>query len=94
MGIQKRTVMRVFFVAELVLFAWFYQYGVSGMHHIEQLYEENKQCEQKIQVLSAEIAQKERELTSWQNDSFYKEQLAREQLHMAKEGEEIYLVAR
>lgn len=94
MGIRKRIIMRIAFAIELVLFAWFYQYGVYGMHYIHQLCEENRVCEQKIDALVSHIAQKEQELVSWQTEPFYKEQLAREQLHMARDGEEIYVMTR
>ena len=92
--IRKRTIMRVVFTVEVVLFGWFYYYGVGGMRDIAQLHEENSGLEQQIARAHQEIALKEQELSSWKSDPFYKEKLAREQLHMAKEGEEIYLVGR
>ncbi|TET34105.1 hypothetical protein E3J61_03220 [Candidatus Dependentiae bacterium] len=92
--IQKRTIMRIVFTVEVLLFSWFYYYGMCGMREIYQLQAENKLFEQQIVVAHHEIGMKEEELHAWGSDPFYKEKLAREQLHMAKEGEEIYLVSR
>ena len=92
--IQKRTMMRIAFTVEVLLFCWFYQYGMCGMREIGQLQDENRLFAQQITVANAEITRKEQELGAWESDPFYKEKLAREQLHMAKEGEEIYLVNR
>jgi len=94
MIIQKRTIMRISFMVEIIVFSWFYYYGVGGIQEIYQLQEENKSFEQRIVITQQAIEQKQEELAAWQSDSFYKEKLAREQLHMAKEGEEIYLVGR
>ncbi len=92
--IQKRTMMRIAFTVEVILFSWFYYYGMCGMREISQLQGENRAFEQQIAVAHQEIKKKKQELVAWQSDPFYKEKLAREQLHMAKEGEEIYLVDR
>ncbi len=90
--IQKRMVMRILFTVEVILFGWFYYYGMCGMCEISQLQVDNSVLEQQIAVVHHEIERKEQELCAWGSDSFYKEKLAREQLHMAKEGEEIYLI--
>lgn len=90
--IQKRMVMRVLFTVEVILFGWFYYYGMCGMREIAQLQDENRTFEQQIVLAHHEIEMKEQELSAWGSDPFYKEKLAREQLHMAKDGEEIYLV--
>ena len=92
--IQKRTIMRIAFTVEVILFGWFYYYGMCGMREIYLLQTENSAFEQQIAVAHHEIEMKKDELVAWQSDPFYKEKLAREQLHMAKEGEEIYLVTR
>ncbi len=88
---QKRIILRLIFMLEVLVFGWFYYYGVCGMKDIYQLQQENEQIEQQIQMVQNEIVARECEVAAWQTDPFYKEKLAREQLHMAKEGEEIYL---
>lgn len=90
--IRKRTVMRIAFSAEVLFFSWFYYYGVCGIRDIERLHIENQQFDAKIEAINREIACKKQECVAWQTDPFYREKLAREQLHMAREGEEIYLV--
>jgi cell division protein FtsB len=85
--------MRIAFTIEVILFSCFYYYGMCGMRDIYQLQDENSALEQQIAVAHHEIELKEQELHAWGSDPFYKEKLAREQLHMAKEGEEIYLLS-
>ena len=41
--------------------------------------------------LKNEIAQLEKEMYAWQTDDFYKEKIAREQLQMARKGDELVL---
>lgn len=89
---KKRIMLRFVFMLEVLVFGWFYYYGVCGMNEIYQIQKENKQIEQQIQVVQNEIAVRTQEVKAWKTDPFYKEKLAREQLHMAKEGEEIYLL--
>lgn len=90
-ALQKRVVLRALFIVEAVLFCSFYYYGSSGMREIHQLQRENEHIEEAIVFVQRDIKECDRELTMRYNDPFYKEKIAREQLHMARDGEEIYL---
>jgi len=81
----------MFFINEILFFSFFYYYGAQGMHAVFVLQKENMGVEQQVLEIKKEIAQLHDEITVWETDSFYKEKLAREQLNMAKSGEEIYL---
>jgi hypothetical protein len=39
-----------------------------------------------------EIEQLEQEIYAWQTDDFYKEKVAREQLQMARKGDELFYI--
>lgn len=88
---QKRTVLHGLFLIEVALVCWFYYYGASGIREIHHLQQENKRIEENIAFVQRDITECERELIVRHNDPFYKEKIAREQLHMARDGEEIYL---
>ena len=91
---KKRTMLRLLFSAELFVFAWFYYYGSHGLHTVYDLREENVTLEHEIVAMKDALTAQEAEVVCWQTDPFYKEKLAREQLHMAKEGEQVYLYER
>jgi cell division protein FtsB len=48
--------------------------------------------EQDILVLKKEVQDLQEELVAWQTDPFYKEKVAREQLQMARPGEELFYI--
>ncbi len=90
MNIRKRTVLRFFFAGEMVAFAWMYLFSAQGMKAVVELRRENNVIEQSINETQREIVACERELCTWQKNSFYKEKIAREQLQMARTNEEVY----
>ena len=90
--LRKRTMMRLAFVIEVIIFGWFYQYGVGGMGEIGKLQQDNETMERHIGTMQHDIVVRTTELEGWMRDPFHKEKLAREQIHMAREGEEIYLL--
>lgn len=86
----KRLLLRAFFVGEIGAFAYFYIFSAQGMVSILQLREENKICQESIVRARSELVALEHVMETWGNDDFYKERIAREQLQMARQGEEIY----
>lgn len=86
----KKILMRSFFIAELLFFSMAYLFGKHGIRKIRQLRRENYMLDRTIAELSKEVAYLKNECNAWQNDPFYKEKIAREQLQMIKPGEELY----
>ncbi len=82
---------RTFFTIEIALFSLFYYFGAHGLKEVFALKKENRIIDEQIEKVKGEITHLESEILVWQTDSFYKEKLAREKLHMAKKDEEIYL---
>lgn len=89
----KQYVARVFFTAEIFIFAGIYFFGAQGLHAVWQLQHENSKAQQTVSVLQEEVTHLEHELHAWQHHPFYKEKLAREQLQMARPGEQIYYLS-
>ena len=89
---KKRTILRLFFTTEIILFSWFYWYGPHGMQAVAHIVAENYKIEEQIRVVKQKVAELEKLVVAWQTNDFLKEKIAREQLQLAREGEEIYCI--
>lgn len=81
---------KVFFLLELLIFSTVYSLGGQGLQTIYYMSQHNRQLQQDIVNLQHTVTALEQQLQYWQTDDFYKEQLAREQLQMARPQEQIY----
>ncbi len=81
---------KVFFLLELLIFSTVYIFGGQGLQTIYYMSQYNRQLQQDIVNLQQAVTALEQQLQYWQTDDFYKEQLAREQLQMARPQEQIY----
>lgn len=88
----KQTVLRVFFALEVSVFAGVYLFGPNGLQSMVLLERENNDLDHDIERLLAEVSTCENKLVSCKADDFYKEKIAREQLQMAREGDEVFLI--
>ncbi len=88
----KKTALRVFFALEVSVFAGVYLFGPNGLQTMVLLEQENNEQDHEIARLSSEIGICEQKLALCKTDDFYKEKIAREQLQMAREGDEVFLV--
>jgi len=88
----KQRLLQLVLVAEGCLFIYVYLYGGNGFYALQELCNENKQLEQKIEQITEEIVQLEDEITEWGMNDFYKEKVAREQLQMSHKDDEIYYI--
>jgi len=86
----KRTMLRVFFAVEVCVFVGVYLFGPSGLQTMIRLEEENEVLETQLAGLQKEVAAWEQKIVLWQSDDFFKEKIAREQLQMARTGDEIF----
>lgn len=92
MVITKRHMLRIFFMFEIVVFAGIYFFSAQGLQVLQGMQKENELVYEKITYLNNEIAVLEEEVSEWENNSFYKEKIAREELQMAKKGDEVYFL--
>lgn len=86
----KRTMLRIFFAVEVCVFVGVYLFGPSGLQAMRQLKQENQQLDAEIVQMQQEISDWEQKIALWESDDFYKEKVAREQLQMARVGDEIF----
>ena len=89
----KRLVLRIFLVAEVFAFLFFYFFSASGRQSITLRVQENESLCKEIIALEQELVHLEKEIELWENNPFFKLRVAREQLHMARPTDEVYVFA-
>ena len=92
MKIYKRTIVRLFFVVEVMVFVGVYLFGGNGVQYLRRLKDENQNLKNEVLQIQAEVKVIEQQIASWKADDFYKEKIAREKLQMARKGDEIYFI--
>lgn len=91
MRLYKKTMVKIFFVIEIIVFIGVYLYGGNGLEHLNRLEYENQKLEYEVVELKNELAALQKDLKDWNTD-FKKEQFARENLQLAKKGDKIYFL--
>ena len=86
----KKTIIKTCLAIELVLFAWYYIFGLQGILEIRHQKKEIEILEQKIAEAHERTNTIQHDITQWNSHSFFKEKYAREQLQMARPKDEIY----
>lgn len=86
----KKIILRIFLISEIFIFGYFHIYGTHGWKVLQLYKKQNDDLLQKIHYFEKEISKLEDQLYDWETNSFYKEKIAREQLQMARDNEEIY----
>ncbi len=88
----KQLILRIFFGAEILFFAWTYFLGPHGMYALwaldamsQQVIDQNVQLEGKVDRLSKQVQ-------AWRANPFFKERYAREKLQMAHPEDEIFYI--
>ena len=88
----KKTMLRLFFTMELIVFTGVYLFGAQGIQRVWRLKKEIVIIEEEIGQLHSETTAINDRIVSWNSHSYGKEKMAREQLQMARTGEEIYYI--
>lgn len=86
----KNIVLISFLLVEAIIFGAAYLFGKHGIKQIKVAQAENEQLLQEVQALKQVVEKLEKQLQDWESNSFYKEQIARERLHLSKPNEQIY----
>lgn len=85
----KRFVLRFGFGIECVVFIWFLAKSLNSIYGMQS---DNRKLELEIASLNKIVCGKQSQIEQWNSDSFYREQIARENLQMANAKDEIYYV--
>lgn len=90
---NKKNFLRRILVIEIVIFVGYYLFGAHGLQAIKCIKQENILLVEHIKKIEQEIAALEQDILQWDTNLFYKEKIAREQLQLAKEGDEVYYIS-
>ena len=93
LSMSKKIVLRVFLVGEIVFFVTMYLVSPDGLTAVQNRKLENKRLAQSVEVLAEKIKKLEQETKQWEQNPFYQERVAREQLQMARPTDEVYYVS-
>ena len=89
----KKLFLRALLFFEIVIFGFTYLFGSNGLYYLKDLDRENSLLYNEVVNLKNEISIIENQINDWMVDPFYKEQLAREKLQLARENEKIYYIS-
>ena len=93
MKVIKRRFLRIFLVLEVIVFAGFYVLGPHGLRAQRKLEHENTELKNETELLKQELHSLSNTIAQWHAHPFFKEKIAREQLQMARKGDQIYYVS-
>jgi cell division protein FtsB len=88
----KKIFMRLLLMAEMVALGYLYFFGTNGIEVLQKQRVAVVNLEKNVVELKSEIEKLEQEIYAWQTDDFYKEKVAREQLQMARKGDELFYI--
>ncbi|HLW72806.1 MAG TPA: septum formation initiator family protein [Candidatus Babeliales bacterium] len=88
----KRIFMRILLLLEMAAFGHLYFFGSNGIKVLQNQKNVVVDLKKNIELLNGDVMQLEKEIYAWQTDDFYKEKVAREQLQMARKGDELFYI--
>lgn len=88
----KKMFTRLLLAGECLASILWYLCSSQGLRAEQKILAEIHALETEISQLTTEITHIQTTTTSWQNYPWYTEKFAREQLHMARPHEEIYIL--
>lgn len=89
---QKKMMVRIAFVLQLILYGAWYVWGEHGLKALTFMVEQNELVTRENQMLEKELARLDERLILLQEDPFFKETIARTQLQMARSDETVYYI--
>jgi cell division protein FtsB len=88
----KKFFMRMVLITEMTAFGYLYFFGNNGIVVLRNNRDMVVGLEKDISQLKDEVSRLEQEIYAWETDDFYKEKVAREQLQMARKGDELFYI--
>ena len=88
----KKFFMKIALCVEMAAFGHIYFFGTNGIAALQKQKYDVIELQKNIVLLNDELEQLKKEIYAWQTDDFYKERVAREQLQMARKGDELFYI--
>jgi cell division protein FtsB len=83
---------RIIFCIEILVFILICCFGTHGLKRLYQLEQENEKIIIHIKQQEEELEKLRATIIAWEENPFFKEKIAREKLHMARAGEQVYYI--
>jgi|DEB19_MinimDraft_3_1074340.scaffolds.fasta_scaffold98607_2 cell division protein FtsB len=94
MSLNLKNILLVgFLIAEIVIFGVVYLFGSYGIRQLKIAKHEQKAFALEVEELKSHVLKLEKQLQDWEKDSFQKEKMARERLHLSRPNEQIYYLS-
>ena len=88
----KRSVVKLFFIVEVVIFVATYLWGAVGLTAIYDLYQKNRELTKAITLVRQENLVLTNKIADRATYPFFQEQAARERLHKARNDDVVYIL--
>lgn len=92
MVLTKRLLLRLFFGVEIVILTLMYLFGAQGLQALLRIRKENVRLAFEVKELEQKVQDAEQTVLAWESNPYYKEKAARENLHMARKDDQVYLI--
>lgn len=87
---MKQKIYLTLFMLEIIVLVYVYWFGKDGMHTLSTLSQEQKTIRQKNEKIAAQSERLKDKITQWQENDFFYEKVAREELNMSRKQDTIY----
>ena len=88
----KNRLFLIFFFSQLLFFIISYLFGSTGISFFKAQVQEIESIRSGIELERSDIEKLKSSVADWKGDMFIKEKFARENLHMARPQENIYII--
>lgn len=88
----KRKIVRMFFCIEIIVCILLYVCGSHGLQALNVLEKQNMVLKERTKSLEAEVNVLQNALREWDMYPFYKEKIARQELQLARDSDELYMI--
>jgi cell division protein FtsB len=86
----KKLVLPMVFCAEMIGVCYYFGISSYGLQAVGNQKDKNAALVKQIDALHRDVSALEHATYAWDHDPFYVEQVAREELHMARDDELVY----
>ena len=88
----KKHFLRFFLGIEIIVFGLTYFWGANGIRALINMNNKNLVLQNKVAGIATEITELEGKIEQWHIHPFYREQIAREKLQMARKDDNVYFI--
>ena len=78
---------------EMIVFAGFFIRGPQGLRTLNDMYVEQESMQEGLTQMTQEVAVLKQDIDNWNKHSFHKQKIAREQLQMACQEDEVFYLS-